>query len=77
MKTSKICPKCQGTAIYTDAGMSKSGDRSYLPISSWSKLFLDTYVCQSCGFVEEYARDTDLKDEDKMKKLRENWKRNS
>lgn len=75
MKESKTCPKCQGSSIFTDAGMSKRGERCYLPVSSWSKLFLDVYVCADCGFVEEYLSDSELTDLKSMSKLRENWKK--
>jgi hypothetical protein len=75
MKETKICPKCQHTEIYTNAGMSKSGERGYIPISSWSKLFFDVYLCVACGYVEEYISDEDLKNEKSMEKIRGNWKK--
>lgn len=77
MKDSKICPKCQGNSIYTDASLSKAGDRCYFPISSWSKLFVDVYVCTDCGYVEEYVSERELKDQKTMDKLRENWKKHN
>lgn len=75
MKESKICPKCQGSSIFTDAGTTKGGDRCFLPISTWSKLYIDVYLCADCGYIEEYAAKDELKDQKKMGKLRENWKK--
>lgn len=75
MKESKCCPKCNGTEIYTDRGLAKRGDRTSIAISSWSKLFLDTYVCLECGYLEEYVEDEYLKDPKKMAKAKENWRK--
>lgn len=71
MKSKNTCPKCQSAEIYTDAGLSKSGDRSSIPVSSWSKVFVDVYVCLSCGYMEEYM---DFKDAAVLDKLKKNWK---
>lgn len=75
MKESKMCPKCQGTEIYCDAGMTKSGERGYIPVSSWSKMFLDVYLCITCGYLEEYMQESDLKTEKIRAKLKENWRK--
>lgn len=69
---SGICPKCSSSNIYAD-GDPKRGDRCTIPISSWKKLFLDTYVCLDCGFVEEYVCKEDLKNSKKIEKLKEEW----
>lgn len=74
MKTTGICPKCSGTEIYTDADLTKRGDRGDIGISSWTRLFLDVYVCATCGFIEEYVRNNDLTDDKKIATLKENWK---
>lgn len=74
MKENKCCPKCQGKEIYTDAGLPKGGDRCFLPVSNWSKIFIDTYICANCGYIEEYAKPSDLNNEKVLRKLRENWK---
>jgi len=75
MKEQKICPKCQSTEIYTDAELTKQGDRTTIAISTWTRLLLDIYICASCGFIEEYVREKDLQSESHMKKLRGNWKK--
>lgn len=75
MKTTAKCPKCDGTEIYSNEGQAKSGDRVIIPISSWSRLFVSTYICAHCGYLEEYVETQDLKDDKKMAKLKENWKK--
>ncbi|MCB0476740.1 MAG: hypothetical protein KDC84_01160 [Crocinitomicaceae bacterium] len=73
MKTG-ICPKCQSTEIYTD-GSPKRGDRSSIPISNWKKFFIDTYACYDCGYIEEYIESKNLKDQAKMERAKQEWKK--
>ena len=75
MKKTKTCPKCGSNEIYTDKGQTKRGDRCSLPVSSWTKLFLDVYACFDCGFVEEYIEYDDLRNADKLEKLKKNWRK--
>ena len=75
MKTTKTCPKCAGTDIYTSAAATSRGDRSYIAFSSWGKLFVDVYACFSCGYVEEYIKEDNLNDGKKMEKARKSWKK--
>lgn len=75
MKRSGRCPKCDGTDIYTDAGLMKRGERCDIGISSWTKLFLDVYICRDCGFFEEYICNEDLRSEKKREKLVAEWKK--
>ncbi|MCB9224532.1 MAG: hypothetical protein R2780_09700 [Crocinitomicaceae bacterium] len=73
MKDSKQCPRCQGTDIYTDEGISKRGDRVGLGVDSWTQIFIATYVCLSCGFIDEYI-DKEFMTEKKLEKIRKNWR---
>lgn len=75
MKNTGTCPKCQSHEIYTDAGLTKRGDRSSIPVTSWSTAFIDVYVCTACGFMEEYVTREDLKNDKKMTKFKEIWKK--
>lgn len=75
MKTTGTCPKCNSNSIYTDVTNMKRGDRCAIPISSWGKLFIDTYLCLDCGYVEEYICKEDLNDLKKREKLEANWKK--
>lgn len=72
MKNTKICPKCSGTEIYTTAGREKRGERSSFAVSSWNNIFIDAYVCTTCGYIEEYL---EMKDGAGMEKLKKNWKK--
>ena len=74
MKKTGKCPKCGGQEIYTDRGQTKRGERASLGFSSWKQAYIDTYLCTTCGYLEEYVSPNDLKDTSKLEKLRENWK---
>lgn len=75
MKASKKCPKCDGTEIYTNQGISKSGDRSFVRVSSSFKLFVDVYTCLDCGYFEEYIEKSDLENQKKKDKTKSLWKK--
>lgn len=75
MRNEKKCPKCGGTEIYSDNGLSKSGDRSAINISNWKRLFIATYICLDCGYLEEYADSAELKDKKLLDKIKENWRK--
>ena len=75
MKTSKTCPKCGGTEIYTNEGGPSRGDRSSIEFSSWGKFFINTYACFSCGYIEEYIKQDNLNDAKKMDKARSAWRK--
>jgi predicted nucleic-acid-binding Zn-ribbon protein len=72
MKKSGKCPKCGSTEVYTDGKQVRRGERCIIPVTSWTRIYLNTYICTSCGYVEEYAEKIDEK---KMKKIKETWKR--
>jgi predicted nucleic-acid-binding Zn-ribbon protein len=72
MKNSGTCPKCGSRDIYTDKKNLKRGDRCSIAVSSWVKIFIDTYVCISCGYIEEYAVKLD---ENKLGKIKSDWSR--
>lgn len=56
--------------IYADKGLSKRDDRSIIPVSSWTTLYLATYICKIYGYVIEHAENDYLKHEKAMHKLR-------
>ena len=63
MKTSKVCPKCNGTDI-----IRIPGNGLYGPVNSniqvgYSKLsvvLVHRYVCAECGYSEEWIAKGDL-----------------
>ena len=75
MKSNAKCVKCGSTEIYTNEGQSKAGDRVVIPVSSWGRLFVSTYMCADCGYFEEYIENEHLQDPKKIAKLKENWKK--
>ncbi len=69
------CPKCNSEEVYTDTIYTKSSERMILPVSGFTRIYFDIYVCINCGYFEEYVADKDLKDEKKIDKIKKNWKR--
>jgi predicted nucleic-acid-binding Zn-ribbon protein len=75
MKSTGICPKCNSRELYTNTGLVKRGDRSLLAISNWKSLFIDVYICATCGFMEEYIAARELENPSTLEKLRTFWKK--
>jgi C4-type Zn-finger protein len=69
------CPVCGSNEVYTDRTSVKRGERMIIPITGWSRIFLDVYVCISCGYFKEFIPEKVLKDEKKIEKIKSNWKR--
>ena len=69
------CPKCGSNEVYTDRELVKRGERMQLVVSSWKWFFLDTYICLTCGHFEEHIRETELRDEKTIEKVKETWKK--
>ncbi len=72
---SGTCPKCGSNEVYTDRGALKRGERMQLVISSWKSIFLDSYLCITCGYFEEHVPEEELRDEKLIEKVKGNWKR--
>lgn len=72
---SGACPKCNSTEVYTDAVLIKRGDRMRIVISSLKSIFLDSFLCLSCGYFEEHVPEEDLKDEKLIEKIKKNWEK--
>lgn len=67
MKTTKICPKCQGTDILRIEGSAKAyGAGNNIPMGAtiFSYVKVPRYVCCNCGYCEEWI---DLNDISKLK----------
>lgn len=75
MKQTHTCPKCQSKELYTNSGNVKRGERCSLPVTSWTSLFVDIYICLNCGFVEEYITDKELHNIEKMNKVKSEFKK--
>lgn len=69
------CPKCSSNEVYTDNKATKRGERMIIPVSSWTRIFLDSYICISCGYVEEWIPESRLKDENLISKIKDNWEK--
>lgn len=75
MKETRQCPKCNSSNVHTNARATKRGDRAILPISNWTSMFIDTYICWDCGYLEEYINAKDLKDPANLEKINKEWKK--
>lgn len=53
-------------------GITKRGERSVIPVTGWSRIHVDVFVCVQCGYFEEYV---DLKDHSGIEKLKVQWKK--
>lgn len=74
MKTTGVCPKCQGS-VYTNKGNSNYGDRCAMMGGGSNRLFIEVYACFNCGYIEEYIVKEDLENEKKMNKISDKWKK--
>ena len=62
MKTSKMCPKCQSTNIVMHEGYASDMNEGVgiIRVKPINYVPLDKYICCSCGYTEEGARQEDL-----------------
>lgn len=66
-----VCPKCNGTEIYQQAGSKFAHEMIELKGGLVSHgASPDRYICASCGYLEYY-----LPLADNVDVIRENWKR--
>jgi predicted RNA-binding Zn-ribbon protein involved in translation (DUF1610 family) len=70
-----VCPVCDSQNVYTDKEVSKRGERMIVPVTSFRQIYSDCYICINCGFIQEFVREKDLKDEKLISKLKEIWNR--
>lgn len=51
----RICPKCDGNEIYTNAGVTKL-NQNRMSIDVWAApVMLDVHMCMNCGYLEYYV----------------------
>ena len=75
MQKTGQCPKCKSSDIFTDEGMSKYGERTFIMISAFKNVRVSNYICMSCGLIEEYIAEKSKLDAGKMAKIMANWKK--
>ncbi len=74
------CPKCSSNDVYTSKNKRNFGYRSYLVLSPFSVgVPLDTYVCLTCGYVEDYLSEKNSKNSKLIDKaiqiLKNKWRK--
>jgi len=72
MKKTGSCPKCGSREIFTNDGTMLYNDRSYITSSFFGRMPLVTYICASCGYLEDYAKDTEGRHMSRVKAI---WRR--
>jgi hypothetical protein len=72
MKTTGKCPRCGGTDVYHNDGIMKLSERSFIYTWVFGRAPLITYICASCGCIEDYL---DISKKNHLARLRKNWKR--
>jgi len=75
MQKTGQCPKCKSTEVYTNADGSKQGERSFILISLFKNVRVNSCICLNCGYVEEYVEQESMQNQSKMDKIRKNWKK--
>ena len=63
MKTTKICPKCQGNDIVRidgNVGAYGSGNNMILGATIFSAVNVNRYICCRCGYTEEWVDREDI-----------------
>lgn len=55
MKQSSICPKCKSTTVVKIANM-KTAAGNYIQLNIWGTqiAYFDRYICNDCGYMEQY-----------------------
>lgn len=69
------CPNCGSHEVYTDHEVTKRGERMIIPITSIRRFFLDSYICISCGYVEEWIPERELSNRKLIDKVKQNWQK--
>jgi predicted nucleic-acid-binding Zn-ribbon protein len=75
MKTSKKCPKCESTNIYTNEQLPKRGERGLMPVNMWRSAYVSAYICVDCGYFEEYIAQAELDSGKLIEKIKETWQK--
>jgi hypothetical protein len=66
-----VCPQCSSRKVHVNTNvLGKAGayGGNAIPITAWSGVALDNYVCVDCGYVELYISDVGA-----LRKIAENW----
>lgn len=74
MKSGK-CPKCGGNEVYNDDGLNKHNQRGVISFSFMGGFQITSYICASCGYIEEYIGTAYLQNGSLAEGLRKNWKK--
>ena len=72
---SGLCPKCGGNEVYNDEGLNKHNQRGVISVSFMGGFQITTYICVSCGLIEEYIGEVYRQNGSLAEGVRKNWKK--
>ena len=75
MRSSKKCPKCSSSEIFSNDKQPNMGERVFLPISTQNSFRVDVYICLNCGYFEEYISEIDLQNAKLVEATKANWRK--
>ena len=52
-----ICPKCKSIEIYTNKTKMTKSERNYIRTGLVAFVKCVSYICSSCGYIEEYIKE--------------------
>lgn len=62
MRNSKMCPKCGGEDIRRINGDADHiSTANVIVLGAFKRVYVPRYLCISCGFMEEWIEEDDLK----------------
>jgi hypothetical protein len=61
--------------VYTTKDNYRASYRSTILVSALKALCVDTYICITCGYFEEYIMEKNLQDKKIIQKIKDNWKK--
>ncbi|MBP9192791.1 MAG: hypothetical protein KBF96_09590 [Ignavibacteria bacterium] len=66
---------CESSEVYTDKDITHKGESRQIPISSFTTLYLKSYICLSCGFSEQHISGDQLNNLKLIEKIKGSWKK--
>ena len=80
MKNSSICPKCQSTNVIRidgHVGAYGTGNNVMTGRTIFSAVYVNRYICCSCGFSEEWIDEKDIENIVNSKRAKRYYANNS
>jgi len=66
-----VCPVCESQNVYSDRDVAKLGELMIVPVTSFRQIYSDCYICISCGYIQEFVTEKDLKNVNLIDKFKD------